>query len=90
MKPGEVKRRFADRVNTVEDLQLALAKVLMISNQNPCVINVGDTDPDEGPGHRFMLELEEECLTDGSTVWNVLLGYSNRCQLSAPGPSPRT
>jgi hypothetical protein len=60
MKPGEFRKMFADTFNTLEDLKLAIAKAELVSNQIADVINVDGK-----------LELEAECLSDGSIVYNV-------------------
>ncbi len=76
IKPGETEIMFADRINTAEDLQIALAKVEMLTNQDLNQINVEEMDWNNQPNNRYMIKLERECLTDGSIVYNVLLGYA--------------
>lgn len=60
MKPGETRKMFADRFNTLEDLKIAIAKAEMFSNQ------IADVIYADG-----QLELEAECLSDGSVVYNI-------------------
>jgi len=51
---------FVDKFNTLEDLKIAITKAEMVSNQIADVINVDG-----------QFELEAECLSDGSVVYNV-------------------
>jgi hypothetical protein len=59
MKPNTARRMFADEYHTLEDLEMLIAKIKLVSNQHPSVINI------EGA-----IELEAECLSDGSVVYN--------------------
>lgn len=60
MKPNTSRKMFADTFNTLEDLKIAIAKAELVSNQIADVINVDGK-----------FELEAECLSDGSIVYNV-------------------
>jgi len=68
MKPCTTRVVWSDRIATVADLQMALAKVLLVSNQDADVINVESGAFSAITGK---LELEEECLSDGSHIWNL-------------------
>ena len=62
MKPNTARRMFADKFNTLEELELAIAKVKLICNQDASLVNIFGE-----------LELEAECLSDGSVVYNAFL-----------------
>ena len=68
MKPNTARRMFADRFNNVEDLKLAIAKIELVSNQTPDVIDVFGE-----------IELEAECLSDGSVIYNAFLTSQGSC-----------
>ncbi len=60
LKPGEGCVLFKDTFDTLEALKVAIAKAEHISNQEAYLINVDGT-----------FELEAECLSDGSIVYNI-------------------
>jgi hypothetical protein len=62
MKPFETQKAFSDQFNTLEELSLCIEKIRLVSNQEPFMIHC------EGE-----LELERECLSDGSIAYNVHL-----------------
>ena len=72
MKPGEVRKRFADSFATLEDLKLAIAKAELVCDEQSSVVYVCGA-----------LELEAECLSDGSVVHNILI----ITEFSSPGES---
>ena len=68
MKPNTARKMFGDRFNTLEDLEIAIAKIKLVSNQNTSTIYVYGE-----------IELEAECLTDGSIVYNAFLHSQGSC-----------
>jgi hypothetical protein len=69
MKPMTERIMFSDKVHTLEDLMLTLKKVRMISNQHDSTVHTVDTW-----GNGVDIQLEAECLSDGSVVYNLHIG----------------
>jgi hypothetical protein len=70
MKPNEKRLLFSDAFHNLEELKAAIAKAETASNQLGEYIDVGVG--------RF--ELEAECLTDGSVVYNAYLNSPDSWQ----------
>lgn len=72
MKPNQIRTMFSDRFSTATDLKLAIEKAVLISGQDADYINVR-FGPEETGIDNSRLDLQAECLSDGSIVHNITL-----------------